>query len=136
MDTQQRREARQACQEALRQLEQVMTLLASAKTASWLDLFGGGVLVSMLKRKRIHQLNQELESLRELLAVAQKELADVELSLQVSVSDTQWDRVFDIFLDNVLTDARVIGELDAVKEQLEIVQQHLQELVTRLEIQG
>lgn len=136
MDTQQRREARQACQEALRQLEQVMTLLDSAKTASWIDLFGGGVLVSMLKRKRIDQLNQELESLRELLAVAQKELADVELSLQVSVSDTQWDRVFDIFLDNVLTDARVIGELDAVKEQLDIVQQHLQELVTRLEIQG
>ncbi|WP_311492406.1 hypothetical protein, partial [uncultured Anaerococcus sp.] len=84
---------------------------------SWgiLDILGGGLISSLVKRDKIGQANRSLGEISASLKSLNKELSDVDISLPDSIPDRTSDELFDVVFDNVFTDIRVQGE---IKENL------------------
>ena len=68
------------------------------------------MLVSWIKRRKMSKVNQLLIDLQVTVQNCQKELADVDRLLLTEIPNTSWDKTLDIWLDNPVTDWRVIKE--------------------------
>ncbi|HEL1339364.1 TPA: hypothetical protein TVS29_000208 [Streptococcus equi subsp. zooepidemicus] len=113
-------------------LESVIEALKELKRWGFFDLFDNGILTSWVKRQKISAINESLGDVRNLVCRYQKELKVSEVRLPSSLSHTRQDKIFDIWLDNSVTDFRVLKEtkllLESAEELYQIVQQALSHL--------
>ncbi len=103
-------EAKVALEELLHQIQVIHLELELVRNWGYFDLFGDGMLVSWIKRRKISKVNQLLIDLQATVQNCQKELADVDRLLLTEIPNTSWDKTLDIWLDNPVTDWRVIKE--------------------------
>lgn len=121
------REALIAAQHALELLEDAERTLGSADAWSTYDTwFGGGALSSMAKQGRLDEAVQILRRASDALAAFEREVADLGLQAAAHVELERWDRVFDIWFDNVFTDfairRRIKDALADVEHACEVVE--------------
>ncbi|HEL0756481.1 TPA: hypothetical protein TVK06_000456 [Streptococcus equi subsp. zooepidemicus] len=113
-------------------LESVIEALKELKRWGFFDLFDSGILTSWVKRQKISAVNESLEDVRDLACRYQKELTASSTSSLSGLSHTGWDKGLDIWLDNPVTDWRVLKEtkllLESAEELYQIVQQALSHL--------
>ncbi|GAA0054336.1 hypothetical protein [Streptococcus canis] len=103
-------EAKVALEELLHQVQVIHLELELVRNWGYFDLFGDGMLVSWIKRRKMSKVNQLLIDLQATVQNCQKELADVDRLLFTEIPNTSWDKTLDIWLDNPVTDWRVIKE--------------------------
>ncbi|GFE43093.1 hypothetical protein ScFU53_00420 [Streptococcus canis] len=103
-------EAKVALEELLHQIQVIHLELDLVRNWGYFDLFGDGMLVSWIKRRKMSKVNQLLIDLQATVQNCQKELADVDRLLLTEIPNTSWDKTLDIWLDNPVTDWRVIKE--------------------------
>lgn len=103
-------EAKVALEELLHQIQVIHLELELVRNWGYFDLFGDGMLVSWIKRRKMSKVNQLLIDLQVTVQNCQKELADVDRLLLTEIPNTSWDKTLDIWLDNPVTDWRVIKE--------------------------
>lgn len=103
-------EAKVALEELLHQIQVIHLELELVRNWGYFDLFGDGMLVSWIKRRKMSKVNQLLIDLQATVQNCQKELADVDRLLLTEIPNTSWDKTLDIWLDNPVTDWRVIKE--------------------------
>lgn len=103
-------EAKVALEELLHQIQVIHLELELVRNWGYFDLFGDGMLVSWIKRRKMSKVNQLLIDLQATIQNCQKELADVDRLLLTEIPNTSWDKTLDIWLDNPVTDWRVIKE--------------------------
>ncbi|MBP2014573.1 hypothetical protein [Anaerococcus degeneri] len=109
------KEARSAADMAIAKIDCGLGQLESASSWGILDILGGGLISSLVKRNKIGEANHSLEEISLSLKALNKELNDVDISLPDAIPDRLSDEVFDLVFDNIFTDIRVQGE---IKENL------------------
>ncbi|HEL0564190.1 hypothetical protein KUF89_04945 [Streptococcus equi subsp. zooepidemicus] len=115
-------------------LESVIEALKELKRWGFFDLFDNGILTSWVKRQKISAINESLEDVRNLACRYQKELKVSELRLPSSLSHTRQDKIFDIWLDNSVTDFRVLKETKQVLESAELLYEAVQQALSHLDV--
>lgn len=126
-------EARQACEKVLSKVRQIQDQLRNTKNWGLFDMFAGGFLTSMIKRQKMSAINDALESLRYLVAQAQKELSDVDMTFVSNLSDTGLDFTFDVIFDNIFTDWMVQDDLKKLSGQLDLLETKVQDALDQLQ---
>lgn len=109
------KEAKEAANQVIIRIDAGLNQLKSASSWGILDIFGGGLISSLVKRNKIGEANRSLEELSVSLKSLNKELSDVDISLPDAIPDRLSDELFDLVFDNIFTDIRVQGE---IKENL------------------
>ena len=109
------KEAKEAANQVIIRIDAGLNQLKSASSWGILDIFGGGLISSLVKRNKIGEANRNLEELSISLKSLNKELSDVDICLPDAIPDMLSDELFDIVFDNIFTDIRVQGE---IKENL------------------
>lgn len=109
------KEAKEAADQVIIRIDAGLNQLKSASSWGILDIFGGGLFSSLVKRNKIGEANRSLEELSVSLKSLNKELRDVDISLPDAIPDSLSDELFDLVFDNIFTDIRVQGE---IKENL------------------
>lgn len=109
------KEAKEAADLVIIRIDAGLNQLKSASSWGILDILGGGLISSLVKRDKIGQANRSLGEISASLKSLNKELGDVDISLPDSIPDRTSDELFDVVFDNVFTDIRVQGE---IKENL------------------
>ncbi|HEL0620013.1 hypothetical protein [Streptococcus equi] len=115
-------------------LESVIEALKELKRWGFFDLFDNGILTSWVKRQKISAINESLGDVRNLVCRYQKELKVSELRLPSSLSQTRQDKIFDIWLDNSVTDFRVLKETKQVLESAELLYEAVQQALSQLDV--
>jgi len=125
-------EAKTAAQEVVARIDNALSSLDSASSWGIIDLFGGGVFSSFVKRERIKGANSEIKEISRSLSLLNKELEDVNMHLPSEISDAMSDNVFDIWFDNIFTDIRVQGEIKEQMTELKNFRASVIELIEKL----
>ncbi len=98
------REALDAGGQALAALEQVQSELQSAANWGTWDLLGGGLLVTMAKHSRIDAAREHAHTAQRCLRDFQKELADADERLNISLDMGGFATFADYFFDGLIAD--------------------------------
>lgn len=118
-DNREIREAIEACDRVLYDIEKALDYLSSASNWALFDILGGEFISSLAKRSKIKKANSQIASLKPSLNHLQKELSDIGMDLPAEISDTFKDNFFDLYFDNIFTDLRVRGEIKEKVFELE-----------------
>ncbi|TDM02402.1 hypothetical protein [Macrococcus carouselicus] len=118
-------EAREAVDVALARIAEIKKMTSHAKAWSWVDIMGNGILGSYFKRQSIKKINDHVTLLQSDLQIVIAELEDIDLSADFALSDTSQDEIFDVWFDNILTDARVHQELADLSNHIEDTEEKL-----------
>jgi len=125
-------EAKTAAQEVVARIDNALSSLDSASSWGIIDLFGGGMFSSFVKRERIRDANSEIKEISHSLKLLNKELEDVNMHLPAEISDAMSDNIFDIWFDNIFTDIRVQGEIKEQMTELKNFRASVIELIEKL----
>ncbi|WP_414055628.1 hypothetical protein [Macrococcus equi] len=118
-------EAKQALELALDNLNRLKKPMNDANAWSWFDMLGSSAFNSYFKRRKIKQINELVSELQNNLNVAVQELKDINLDVDLRISDSTQDELLDVWFDNIFTDARVHGELKTLRQNLDILEDQL-----------
>lgn len=132
-DTREIREAIDACDDVLANVDKALAELSSASNWSLLDMFGGEFFSSFMKRSKISKANKNISNLKLSLNRLRKELADVDIDLPLEISNSLADNFWDVYFDNIFTDLRVRSELKAKTKELRDLRDKITYIKGRLE---
>ena len=113
------REAIVAGERALNSLYEAQDKLNSARGWGMFDLFGGGLLADMMKHGKMNDASRFMEDAKCHLKAFQKELKDVNLSLDLRMEISSFLSFADFFFDGLVADYLVQSKIMAAKEQVE-----------------
>jgi hypothetical protein len=130
-------EAIAAAAQALTAADSAVDSLGSASSWGAIDLIGGGLLTSMIKRERvaqsldtIHRLNRALDVFRTEL---QQVLAPVTTPSGLEIGATSW--TFDVWFDNIFSDWAMQSRIGDAQQSVRAVQDGLNEAIAALRTQ-
>lgn len=126
-------EAIAAGRRALSALDEAGDALESARRWGVWDIVGGGLFSSLIKHGRIDEAEDALARARAELSRFSRELDDVRGAESLQVGVGKLNTVFDIALDNVLTDLFVQSSISDAADRVEEVTDQVRRAVARLE---
>jgi hypothetical protein len=103
-DMRELREAIAAGNSVLHSLEKAASSLDSAEGWGTWDMLGGGFLSDMAKHSNIDEAVEHIQEAKSNLNRFKRELADVNLSVDVSVDINSFDKFADFFFDGIFAD--------------------------------
>ncbi|WP_286909417.1 hypothetical protein [Clostridium sp. UBA1652] len=119
-------------------LEEAKKEFESAKSWGTLDMFGGGVMSSMIKRGHIENANRVLNEVQYLVKSFKKELNDVNISLDMKYVSGDFSDMTDIFFDNFFSDImvqdKINNALNNVNRTLRVIERNAKELRKSIEV--
>lgn len=104
MDQREVHEAVQAGEAALASIQRAREKLESAKNWGIFDIFGGGMISSMVKHSRMDDASGYMEEAKRKLTAFERELKDISISAELSVEMGNFLRFMDTFMDNIFVD--------------------------------
>ncbi|MDR9833049.1 hypothetical protein [Staphylococcus coagulans] len=116
-------EVKNAVKDALVEVQKVKKLIKDVRIWSGFDMLGNSSIHSYFKRRKIKKMNTHLSQLQTQLQNTVPMLKDMDEDLVLAISNSEKDQLYDVWWDNIFTDAKVHGEIKKVKksiEQLEI----------------
>jgi len=113
------KEAIDAGERALFSLQRAQKELKSAKTWGMVDLFGGGLIVDLIKRGRTKDAQRWMEEARKDLHIFEAELRDVDLSSQLDLRVDDFLTFADFFFDGMVADFLMHTRIAETKEKVE-----------------
>lgn len=119
-------------------LEEAKKEFESAKSWGTMDMLGGGVMSSMIKRGHIENANRVLNEVQYLVKSFKKELNDVNISLDMKYVSGDFSDMTDIFFDNFFSDImvqdKINNALNNVNRTLRVVERNTKELRKSIEV--
>ncbi len=117
-------------------LEQVQATLRSAGNWGTFDMFGGGMMASMIKHSKLDEARDRVRYTQQLLHKFERELADANQRLQVSLEIEGFSRFADMFFDGIIADWAVQSKIEqsqeACSQSISIVQSVVRQCQNRL----
>ena len=130
------KEAMDAGECALSSLRCAQEKLNSAGNWGILDMFGGGMFSTIMKRSKMDDAQSHMESAKSDLKRFQKELKDVDIPLDLRMEVGSFLSFADFFFDGFVADYLVQSKISDAKEQVSDaiirVEQILSELKRRM----
>lgn len=125
---------RRDCYEILDTISHIKSKLAMAKGLGLWDIFGGGMLASIMKRSKIDDIKLELDNLKYQLRNLRNVFNDNSiLRDDIDIEITDFDIVFDVFFDNIFTDLTVQRQLNQINDNILNLEDKITELLRELE---
>lgn len=112
-------------QETITHLDKITDQLESAKRWSWADLLGGEFITSMVKRKKMKNISEDLQQLQPKLQHLKHALEDANIQVDSAIDHSTSHQFFDTFFDNIITDLKVQGEIKDMLAELKELRQAL-----------
>lgn len=123
-------------------LEQVISSLESAGDWGLWDMFGGGILSTVIKHSRIDEARAGVDDVQARMSRFNRELADVQRQVDIQIDIGELASFADFFFDGLITDwivqSRIEDSLGRSKQAKDIVARAvhgLEELQTRTQTQ-
>ncbi|NLO84288.1 MAG: hypothetical protein GX096_02510 [Clostridiales bacterium] len=111
-------EAINAADNALSHLHAAKNCLGSAGNWGVVDMIGGGFFSTLMKRSKMSNAEQELESARSALQHFAKELKDVNSILNINIRVGDFLSFADYFFDGIIADWMVQKKINEAKSQV------------------
>ena len=112
-------EAIQAGEKALQSLYKAKDKLKSASGWGMFDMLGGGFLSDMMKHSKMNDASRCMEDAKRHLKKFQKELKDVNLSLNLKMDVGGFLSFADFFFDGFVADYLVQSKIANAREQVD-----------------
>ena len=112
-------------QETITHLDKITDQLESVKRWSWADLLGGEFITSMVKRKKMKNISDDLQQLQPKLQHLKHTLEDANIQVDSAIDHSTSRQFFDTFFDNIITDLKVQGEIKDMLAELKELRQAL-----------
>lgn len=127
-------EAIKAGENALTSLEKVIDSLKSARNYGLWDMFGGGMLSTMLKRNKMDEANQLATYAQHDILKFQAEMQDVNIALNSSFSYEGFGRFADYFFDGLFVDWIVQNGINKTLDNTVYTYNEIERLLSELRI--
>jgi DNA repair exonuclease SbcCD ATPase subunit len=127
-------EAIKAGENALTSLEKVIESLKSARNYGLWDMFGGGMLSTMLKRNKMDEANQLATYAQHDILKFQAEMQDVNIALNSSFSYEGFGRFADYFFDGLFVDWIVQNGINKTLDNTVYTYNEIERLLSELRI--
>ena len=125
-------EAIRAGQRARTSLLQAKDCLKSAGNWGLLDMFGGGLITTFVKRSKMNDAERLVQQARSDLKQFKKELADVETIADFHVETGNFLTFADYFLDGLLADWLVQSKIQDAKKQVDDAIEKVEKILRQL----
>lgn len=112
------KEALDAGERALSSLRNAQEKLNSAGNWGLLDMFGGGLFSTIMKRSKMDDAQQLMEAAKSDLKRFQRELKDVNIPLDLRMEVGSFLSFADFFFDGFVADYLVQSKISEAKEQV------------------
>ena len=112
------KEAMDAGERALSSLRNAQRKLNSAGNWGLLDMFGGGLFSTIMKRSKMDDAQQLMEAAKSDLKRFQRELKDVNIPLDLRMEVGSFLSFADFFFDGFVADYLVQSKISEPKEQV------------------
>lgn len=117
MNQQELNEALLAGERLLRKLDQVLSQLNSAKGWGFFDMLGGGMFSTFMKRDKMKQAEHMMHEVNEYAMRFKKELGDLDIQLNIDLTNDRFLGFADYFFDNFFVDFMVQSKInDGIRE--------------------
>lgn len=126
------REAIAAGNQALRSLQAAKEQLSGAKGLGIWDMLGGGMFVTWMKHSKIDDASSCMQQANRDLDRFRRELADVEVPMDVKVEVGQFLTFADFFFDGLVADVMVQSKIKDAAEQVEDAVSHVEQILNTL----
>lgn len=113
------REAVAAGERALGSLRNAQKCLDSAKNWGIVDIFGGGLVSSLVKHSKMDDAARYMEEAKNDVQRFQRELQDVSVSMDLRMEIGSFLSFADIFFDNPFVDVMVQSRIGEVRDQVD-----------------
>lgn len=113
------REAVAAGERALGSLRNAQKCLDSAKNWGIVDIFGGGLVSSLVKHSKMDDAAGYLEEAKNDVQRFQRELQDVSVSMDLRMEIGSFLSFADIFFDNPFVDVMVQSRIGEARDQVD-----------------
>lgn len=113
------REAIVAGERALNSLYAAQDKLNSARGWGMIDLFGGGFFSGVIKHSKMEDASRCMEEAKWHIKAFQKELRDVDMSVDLRMEVGGFLSFADFFFDGVVADYLVQSKINSAREQVE-----------------
>lgn len=100
------------------------------KLRTWMlfDFFSDSLILNFFKRRQISALNKDLAEIQRGLRRLQRDYPYLLAHSNLHISNTTWDYIFDLWLDNVVVDFMIFKNVQEISRNLDT----LKEVVVRL----
>ena len=102
----------------MQKLENAEKHLSSAKSWGWLDVLGGGAVISFVKHWKVNSAMEELEEVKKALWNFQRELQDINDCVGINIEIGNFLVFADFFFDNFLVDLMVQQKISEMQDQV------------------
>lgn len=127
------REAITAANRALDSLENAQRELKGAKNWGLLDLFGGGMVTTMLKHGRMDKAQRQIEDAKYYLQVLKKELRDIDIPMNINVEVGSFLSFADLLFDGMVADWLVQSRINDAIRQVDMANARVLEILGNLQ---
>lgn len=124
--------ARAAGTRALQSLDEAADQLDSARNWGLLDILGGGILTSLVKRSRLDGASEEVERAQRDLEAFARELRDCSGVTGVDLRRSDMLELFDIAFDNSITDLFVQSRIEDARADVRRARARVQAILAEL----
>ena len=126
------REAVAAGERALGSLRNAQKCLDGAKNWGIVDMLGGGLVSSLVKRSKMDDAAGYMEEAKADLRKFQKELRDVSVSMDLRMEIGSFLSFADVFFDNLFVDVMVQSKINEARDQVDEVIARVESLLVDL----
>ena len=112
------KEAMEAGEAALEHLKMAQSKLESAGDWGLFDIFGGGVLTSVVKKTKINEAKEHVEEAKIQIRRFEKELKDIDDSMELNIEIDKFMLFADVFFDSAVIDVVVQSRIKELKKQV------------------
>lgn len=127
-----KREAVDAGYRALRSLQAAQDNLDSAKNWGLWDMFGGGVISTMLKQSKMDSAKQNMEQAKYDLREFSQELRDVSISYDLDIETGDFFSFADWFFDGFIVDWMIQDRINKAREQVSEAIRQVEDVLRKL----
>lgn len=125
-------EAIDAANEAIKCLRKAHDELSSAKNWGVVDLFGGGMFSTFLKRNKMNNAQEDLVKAQRAIAIFKKEVNDVDMHFQLDLEMNDFLAFADYFFDGVVADYLVQSRIKKTQREILLAIKKIEEVRNQL----
>ena len=103
----------------LRKIYHAETRMKKLRTWMIFDFFSDSLILNWFKRRQISALNKDLAEIQHGVRKLQREYPYLLANSNLHISNTTWDYIFDLWLDNVVVDFMIHKNVQEISRNLD-----------------
>ncbi len=103
----------------LRKIYHAETRMKKLRTWMLFDFFSDSLILNFFKRRQISALNKDLAEIQHGVRKLQRDYPYLLANSNLHISNTTWDYIFDLWLDNVVVDFMIFKNVQEISRNLD-----------------